>query len=246
MPPKKKNTEGPIILTLKFTEECVDEETLARPSGEKTNDYSEILRNMELANIPEKFTSSTLKDVLEKHNIKEYPKNAVCFWCCHPFSWKACSVPISYDTYTLAYTCEGHFCSPECSLAYVYADSSITNSVRWIRRSLLTDMYNSIYKNKEIIPAPSRYVLQMFGGPLDIVQFRKQIAFGDSNIKMYIPPARMSIPTISIQSPLKDIQKHIGNSYNDVEANSNELRIKRQKQKDANNMTIDKYLQSGE
>jgi hypothetical protein len=40
-------------------------------------------------------------------------------------------------------------------------------------------MYRSLYKERDLTPAPSRLTLRMFGGPLDIEQFREYTARPD-------------------------------------------------------------------
>ena len=151
MPPKKALPEAPIIFSLKLPVE----ENVPVPA-DSTTDYSEILRSVETSTLADRFSTDTMKEVLSKTKSPSYANGTCCLWCCHPFSWTPSVVPISYDAYENMYTCEGHFCSPECALASVYTDPSLQDIGRWTRHALLADLYRTMYKDRELTPAPPR------------------------------------------------------------------------------------------
>ena len=169
-----------------------------------------------------------------------YGPQTCCFWCCHKFNWSPVLLPISYDAYKNIYTCEGHFCSPECALAYLYADNKISDSTRWNRHSLLRNLYGELYKSSKMLsPAPPRQSLRMFGGPLDIEQFREYVQ-GDNNIVLTeIHPVRLVFPSMNVQAPLRDIKKYVSLSTEAVEKASEQLRLKRSKPVNVNIPTLD-------
>lgn len=241
MPPRKTKKvvevkDTPIVFFLRIS----DKEEEIIPVGE-TISYSEILSNTFLNNTnEERFNNSILKPLLENiHREKEYSRNTCCFWCCHPFSSNVFVLPITYDTYKNIYLCEGHFCSPECSMSYLYADYSISDSNKWYRHSLLVQLYGFLYDKYIISPAPPRSILRMFGGPLDIKQYRQYIEGTNDIILSELPPIRMLFPSMNVQGPLRDIKKYVSLSNDVIDKASESLRLKRTKPLQINVPTLD-------
>ena len=169
MPPRKTKiqkeiAETPVVFFLKITEE----DSVVPAEEEQT--YSDILTTFE--NTSEKFNTDLLKNILDKVVSQQYSAQTGCFWCCHVFNWQSTVLPISYDAYKNIYTCQGHFCSPECALAFNYADNKISESTCWNRHALLNHLYSFLYTERTLSPAPPRSLLRLFGGPLDIQQYR--------------------------------------------------------------------------
>jgi hypothetical protein len=237
MPPKKTLPEAPVIFSLRLPVE----ENLPVPADTSTN-YSDILASVETSTVAQRFNSDTMRDIMTRTKSPTYSPNTSCFWCCHPFPWKASILPVSYDAYENMYTCEGHFCSPECALAHLYADPHMSDIQRWTRHSLLADLYRTLYKQKEITPAPSRFVLRMFGGPLDIEQFREYIASSEDMVSVQLPPLRLHLPSMNVQGPVRDVKKFVALSQETVEKATKELRLKRSKPVHTNVATLDKCM----
>lgn len=235
MPRKKKNLdiqETPIIFFLKLYQE----ETI-NPIAESFN-YSDILETTEIQENP-RFSKDILKTILDSIKCIEYSENIACFWCCHSFKTPKFHLPITYDTYKNIYVCKGNFCSPECSLAYLYSDYTISDSTRWNRHVLLSTLYKELYEEC-ITPSPPKELLRLFGGPLDIKQYRSYI-YSSSNdiINFDYPPVKLLYPTMAIQSPLKDIKKNIGLSSETLYNATESLRLKRSKPVNLNIPTLD-------
>ena len=237
MPPKKALPEAPVIFSLKLPVE----ESVPVPADMSTN-YSDILSAVEISHAAERFNGEIMKDILVRTKSPTYSQSTACFWCCHAFPWKPCVLPISYDAYEMMYACEGHFCSPECALAHLYADPGLSDVARWTRQALLGDMYRNLYKTRDLIPAPPRTTLRMFGGPLSIDQFREQTAFSEELVGIQLPPLRLHLPTMNVQGPLRDVKKFVALSQETVEKASKELRLKRSKPVHSNQATLDKCL----
>ena len=235
MPPKKSLPEAPVIFSLKLPVE----ENAPQPAN-GTTEYSEILRDVETSQVAERFNTDIMKDILGRTRSPTYSNNTACFWCCHAFGWKASVLPISYDAYENMYACEGHFCSPECAMAYLYADSSLSDITRWTRHALLTDMYRKMYATRELTQAPPRTTLRMFGGPLDIEQFRQYTANSEDMVAVQLPPLRLFIPTMNVQGPVRDVKKFVALSQETVDKASKELRLKRSKP--VHNATLDRLV----
>ena len=200
--------------------------------------YAEILQNVEKT---VSMNSEMLKSILDKSSYTEYSNGVACFWCCHSFNWTPCVLPVSYDAYKNVYTCEGNYCSPECALAYLYKEGA-TESIKWNRHSLLRHMYSNLYSTKDLSPAPPRTLLRIFGGPLDIEQYRAYTMSANDLIGSDLPPIRLIFPTMNIQGPIRDIKKFVSLSADVVEKASEQLRLKRSKPVNNAAPTIDMVL----
>jgi len=245
MPPRKVKVqppaqEIPIVFFLRVPDEA---ENGVVPVGDQSS-YSDILHSVEFTNTSERFGNELLKPILA--NIKRetaYSEHTSCFWCCHPFSGPAYVLPVSYDTYKNVFVCEGNFSSPECALAFLYSENNLSEGIRWNRHALLSSLYGSLY-NSPISPAPPRSLLRMFGGPLDIKQYRDYINEVNDVILADLPPIRLIFPSMNVQGPLRDVKKYVLLSNDVVEKASESLRLKRSKPVHVNVPTLDMCIQS--
>jgi hypothetical protein len=240
MPPRKTKVtpnrqidDSPVVFFLKVSDRNINE---ILPVGESTS-YSDILSVVEKSS--ERFNTDILKQVLSSVICEKYSPQICCFWCCHTFSWISCVLPIHYDIYNNVYVCEGNFCSPECALAYNYSNPNILDSAKWNRHSLLAHMYAPLYKTRILSPAPPRAILRMFGGPLDIEQFRDYTAGDNEFVLSETHPVRLLFPTMNVQGPVRDIKKYVSLSNDVVEKASEQLRLKRSKPVNVNMPTLD-------
>lgn len=243
MPPRKSKTvqkepepvnETPIVFFLKISED----DNGVIPAGEITS-YSDILNSVEVSTVSSKFDTELLKSILDKVTTDRYTPQTSCFWCCHGFNWVPAVLPVAYDAHKNTYTCEGNFCTPECALAYLYSDSNSSDFAKWSRHSLLLTLYSKMYVSRDLSPAPPRTTLRMFGGPLDIEQFR-EYATGQNNIVLSeLPPIRLQFPSMSVQGPIRDIKKYVSLSNDAVERATEQLRLKRSKPVNVNVPTLD-------
>lgn len=219
------------------------EENIPVPADSSTN-YSDILQSVEASRVGDRFNAETMKEILTRTKSPTYGATTACLWCCHPFPWTATVLPMSYDAYDNLYTCEGRFCCPECALAYLYADPRISDVVRWTRHALLADLYRKMYTTRTLTPAPPRTTLRMFGGPLDIEQFREYVASAEDIVSVQLPPIRLHMPTMNIQGPIRDVKRFVALSQETVEKASKELRLQRSKPVHVSGQTLDKCMGS--
>lgn len=102
---------------------------------------------------------------------KKTIKNNCCWWCCHSLKDFTLSLPHQFNKQLSVYETYGSFCSWECMKAYSLNENDFNQNNR---ASLISMMFYDIYKyNKNIIPAPPRQCLKIFGGNLSIDEFRK-------------------------------------------------------------------------
>lgn len=234
--------ETPVVFTLRITEDQHDDKIEAAGDETGITDYSQILNSVEISKQTNTFNTELLKSVLDKVVADRYSAQTSCFWCCHKFHWTPVYSPISYDAYKNIYTCEGHFCSPECALAYIYNDNRHSDSTKWNRHSLLRFLYNDLYKERTLSPAPPKTLLRMFGGPLDIEQYREYTMNDNHIVLSELYPVRLLFPSMNVQAPLRDIKKYVSLSTDVVEKASEQLRLKRSKPVNVNIPTLDKCI----
>lgn len=117
-------------------------------------------------------------------NIELNNTNSVCWNCCHSMLNKL-SQPISYNNNV--FTNVGYFCSFPCISRYII-DSTDSSENIFNKLSLLNLYYNKLNntKSKSITPAPSKLVLKMFGGYMDIDEYRNK--YNDYLINTNIEP----------------------------------------------------------
>ena len=94
-----------------------------------------------------------------------------CWWCCHTFDGKPLRLPYKYDSVKNEFHAMGYFCSWECMKAWNMDSRNMRSPDINMNITLLKKrMFNRVEMTR---PAPNRYCLKMFGGSVDIKEFRK-------------------------------------------------------------------------
>jgi len=252
MPPRGKKIKNeetavelpPVIFFLRvgkdFTAEPVNV-NVPLPIGDAGMTYSDILKEAEA---PEsRFDEKVILDLMSRLHIQQsYPPGTACFWCCHGFSWTPFLIPTHYDFYSNTYNAEGNFCSPECALSYVYKESNLTDSQKWSRHSLIRSLYHALYATSDIHPAPDKRCLRMFGGNLDIKQYRDFVRHSSKPLSIAMPPIRLYMPSVNTQASTRDIKSYVSLSTEAVDKASQQLRLKRSKPMHEGIATLDKCM----
>lgn len=165
-----------------------------------------------------------------------------CWWCCHPFDCEPYHLPYKYDDRLKRFYTTGIFCSWACMKAYALDNYGLNKG--GIISQNITLMRMKTTKNlKPVCRAPSRYCLKIFGGPMDIEEFRKVGADNFPHLQMpdslhiiphvvtktTVEPARMATAR-----DIKNKMEEINNSTTTTET----LRLKRPKplSRDKNNI----------
>ena len=113
--------------------------------------------------------------------------DVACFWDCHSFRGPPCVIPtVNEEGIWRVY---GNFCCPECAAAYLF-NERLDQHVQWERFALLNRLYAE--SDESVRLAPARTVLRLFGGALDVSDFRAII--GDRRMRVDV----MTPPMISI------------------------------------------------
>lgn len=173
--------------------------------------------------------------------------DVACFWCCHSFSTPPVAVPSHIlDEIWYMY---GNFCSPECAVAYLFKEK-IDTHVQWERYALLNSLYAedaqvALGSPKGIRPAPPREVLRMFGGSMDISEYRSVVHEKKLRIDVLTPPMVSIIQTMDTK-PIDFYDQNLKNVFirNDLQHKYNApgaqgLRLRRSKPVKSREATVE-------
>jgi hypothetical protein len=200
-----------------------------------------------------------------------------CWWCCHKFETVPLGTPIYYDSSSDKFRTRGVFCSFSCMIAHDQLEYKYKNKylIKCLYTKLTggreitdkTNFINSLKKNAPTIykddyidtitsfidsnlePAPPRYALKMFGGNLDITQFRnatkERRVYRMVKYPMYI--SRDYIEEVDIGN-LKEANKKLFSKQEHLPKNlldSSKVQDLKKKMKDTviiSNNSIDKFI----
>lgn len=118
------------------------------------------------------YNDTILPTELDSNNlekIKCLKTNVACWWCCHSFDNYPLFLPISFNEKTDIFKVSGCFCSFNCVKAYSFSKKNLVSV------NLLYLMYKILIGKKYTIikRAPDIHILQMFGGPISIEEYRQ-------------------------------------------------------------------------
>ena len=152
---------------------------------------------------------TTTKDVITSMDDWPEETDICCWWCCHPFTCKPCTLPVKYDAHRKRFTFVGIFCSWNCVKAYNFDKNDYR---RYERSSLITLLIQQLYgivKAISIKTAPPRQTLKMFGGYKDITEFRSS---NDTDYHMnlnnfnYIYPEITEVTNVKLKQEKKNLR----------------------------------------
>ena len=111
--------------------------------------------------------------------------SSVCWHCCHPFDNPPLGMPVRYDPLTDHIILRGTFCTLDCCKAHMKDDAKggPDRQSLWLLELVAMRLRAKMRASGRSIPegasyrgvrcAPPRTALEMFGGFLDIAQFRE-------------------------------------------------------------------------
>jgi len=157
-----------------------------------------------------------------------------CWWCCHAFDGKPLGLPYKHDSVRDVFHTMGYYCSWECMKAWNMNSKSVkAPEINMNITMLKKRMFNRVESTRS---APSRYCLKMFGGSIDIEDFRK----GLNDCWVHLPNINFYPIVINKYSGIlrdvpKDDEEETGISrdrakiedINNSESTGGELRLKR-------------------
>lgn len=203
--------------------------------------------------LPSHYSEKLMVLFQDSNRYKKLPDktDTVCFWCCHNFT--SCPVAIPSHILDELWYMYGNFCSPECATAYLFKER-IDSHVQWERCALLNSLYSDYDQNKKgssngIRPAPPREVLRMFGGSMDISEYRALVHEKQLRVDVLTPPMVSIIQTMDTK-PIDFYDQNLKNVFirNDIQHKYNApgaqgLRLRRTKPVKSRESTVEWAMQ---
>ena len=148
-----------------------------------------------------KYNSNTDKlNVLTHLSINTKNENwittttSACLWCCHSFTNIPWGIPYKYSKNK--FQLFGNFCLPNCALAYILQYYKDDDSY-WEKISLLNLLYFKVFGDyKNLTPSIDKMALKLFGGKLDIDEYRNINGLNDKMYNIEFPPCNTIIPIL--------------------------------------------------
>lgn len=156
------------------------------------NDTADVLPSVLLRTTPTA-TPAPAPPTAQDPKTATPKKPRICFHCCHDIGHMCFGMPTRYDGHTETFTTYGNFCSLECAAAFNFG-THMGSDRAWEIHSWIQILGRRYGFTEPIRPAPSRYLLQMFEGPLTIEQFRKAHTSQSRTLVLNIPPM-ISMPS---------------------------------------------------
>ena len=225
---KEEDTSKNLLTQVNLLEEKAEEEE--EEEEEKVNEKKAWENNNQSNKVIKKNLRNILYEFMDSNKEKVWPEktNIHCWWCCHSFTNTPCSLPYQYKKNK--FHVKGIFCSFNCAASYNF--SCHDNDI-YERYSLLHLMYKKLYYRKfiKINLAPPRESLKMFGGYLDIEEFRNYCLESERLFNLIDPPLISIIPKIEETINSKNNGGLIGPNVNEniLQKTHDSLKLKRNK-----------------
>lgn len=142
-----------------------------RTNIDEGKEVTDVVATTPVKNDTDSKVVELLKDFEMKSKVSEWPQSTsiACYWCCHQFNTVPFGIPVKF--YNEKYHVFGCFCSLECASAYNF-DSQESSDEIWERYNLINLLSRTIGYKPMVKSAPNRLSLKMFGGHLNIEDFR--------------------------------------------------------------------------
>jgi len=133
--------------------------------------------------------------------------DVACFWDCHPFRGTPCVIPTVIEEGI--WRVYGNFCCPECAAAFLF-NERLDLHVQWERYALLNRLYAPVADAVRL--APARTILRLFGGAMDISDFRSIVADKRLRVDVMMPPM-ISIIQVMDTKPIDFYDASMKNTF---------------------------------
>jgi hypothetical protein len=163
-----------------------------------------------------------------------------CFWCCHQFDYVPWGIPEKYENNH--FNLSGLFCTPNCALSYLTSNEH-NNIKLWEKISLLNLLYFKVYNEyTDLVPAPDKMILKLFGGPFSIEEYRAFTLDNNKNYNIMMPPSYLVIPMCEESNIINEKETSYIPIVNDNLDVQNKLKIKRTYSIYKNKNTLEKCM----
>ena len=186
---------------------------------ESENNYES---DMSLISKDNGVNNANIKNTLINSDEKKWKNNTniCCYWCCHSFKNTPFGIPIKYKNDK--FYVHGIFCSLECAASYNFSEEKGIQDI-WESYNLLNLLSSKINYNNIVRLAPKRNCLSMFGGKMEIDEFRN---FTKQNKIINV----LEYPMISASQQIEEINYDTNSNKNNF-IPIDEERIKKLEQK---------------
>ena len=183
---KANSSPEHIVVQLALAKSKVDELIQGNEQQNNKEDPVPYIPDTHFVSAPDNYEGKMKERVnVENHNGNHADGGTCCFWCCHPASTLT-GMPIKYDVIHDSFELFGTFCSLECAAAYNFSVHSGSDRA-WDIYSWIQILGRRIGCTS-VRPAPNKYLLNMFGGPLAIQEFRTIHKSTSRTAVMNMPP----------------------------------------------------------
>ena len=171
-----------------------------------------------------------LSEFEEKNKSGEWPSGTSvhCYWCCHRFNNAPFGMPVKLAGNMFHVV--GCYCSLECACAYNFANKDISVDECLDRYAMLNALSERIGMGRVVKPAPDRLALNIFGGHLDVNEFR---AFASSNRKIVVNSPPMLTMTQQVEevhdTDMRSEYRYIPLDSERINRYQEKIRLKRNK-----------------
>jgi hypothetical protein len=148
---------------------------------------------MSRPSLPLNYSERLMMRFQDANRVQTLPESTeiACFWDCHSFRDTPCVIPVGIEEGI--WRVYGNFCCPECAASYLFSES-LDAHVKWERYALLNRLYSQDDVSTRL--APPRNVLRLFGGTMEISDYRSTLAEKRLRIDVVAPPMISIIQTM--------------------------------------------------
>jgi hypothetical protein len=187
------------------------------PETQDARQYEAVYKS----SLPLHYSERLMVQYQDSNRAQKLPDktDVFCFWCCHSFDSMPCVIPS--DIKEGIWNVYGNFCSPECAVAYLFQER-LDSNVQWERYAMLNSLYRKDIEIQGgaatgIRSAPKREVLRIFGGSIDIREFRAVLHEKKLRLDVLTPPMVSIIQTMDTK-PIDFYDQSLRNVFVPTEA----------------------------
>lgn len=160
--------------------------------------------------LPMYYSEKLMIRYLDSNREQKLPESTevACFWDCAPFRGMPCVIPIKIEEDI--WRVYGNFCCPECAAAFLFNERLDTH-VQWERYALLNRLYAG-GASETIRPAAPRAVLRLFGGNMDVSEYRALVSDKRMRVDVMLPPM-ISITQVMDTKPIDFYDATVKNNF---------------------------------
>jgi hypothetical protein len=160
--------------------------------------------------LPMYYSEKLMVRYLDANREQRLPEttDVACHWDCHPFRGQPCVIPVKIQEDI--WQVYGNFCCPECAAAYLF-NERLDSHVQWERYALMNRLYAGGGANTVRLASP-RSVLRLFGGNMDVSEYRALVADKRMRVDVMLPPM-ISITQVMDTKPIDFYDATVKNNF---------------------------------